>query len=101
MLAPHAKALFARYSINLIVIASEAKQSIFQSRARAALQPARAQLGLQASGDARERALAGKLCARKSGLLRSAHNDKKLRTVTQSKRPGIAPGPSNFAAPMD
>jgi hypothetical protein len=53
MLAPHAKALFARYSINLIVIASEAKQSIFQSRARAALQPARAQLGL-AGGKLRE-----------------------------------------------
>jgi hypothetical protein len=73
MLAPHAKALFGRYvsvrySINLIVIASEAKQSIFQLRARAALQPARAQLGLQASGDARERAVAGKLCAREKWI---------------------------------
>ena len=38
---------------------------IFQLRARAALQPARAQLGLQASGHARERAIAGKLRARK------------------------------------
>jgi hypothetical protein len=36
-----------------IVIASEAKQSIFQLRARAALQPARAQLGL-AGGKLRE-----------------------------------------------